>query len=84
MQLLFNNAPEHVQVVIRATTATAEWGALIDLAIKNKSGEMAGLSTDCTPEKFQRKYLILKAERQQLLELLDLMKYLAEPQQPRG
>ncbi len=76
MRHLLNKLPAHLEELLRIGTSAEAWGILLDCAIREKEVHLAGLSTDCTPEKFQRKYLILKAERQQLIDLLDFIKTL--------
>lgn len=81
MQLLYSEQPESTRLIIQQTTATTEWSFFLESCILQKTKDMAELSTDCTAEKFQRKYLVLKAEKQQLLDLLELMAHIQQLRQ---
>lgn len=81
MQHLFNKQPEYLRTVLLHTTATTEWSVFVTACILEKESEMANLSTDCDAEKFQRKYLLLKAQKQQLQDLLDLFVYFNQERQ---
>lgn len=81
MQNLFDKQPEAIRHIILMTTACDEWGVFIENCILEKNAEMAQLSTDCEAHQFQRKYLALKAQRQQFLDLLDLFQHIKQQRQ---
>lgn len=81
MQHLFSKLPAHVKTILKETTAVTEWSIFIESVILDKNAEMAGLSVDCSAEKLQRKYLILRAQKAQLEDLLDLFTHITKERQ---
>lgn len=75
MRHVFDKQPEFVRQILLTTTPCDEWAIYINACIVDKESEMAGLSTDCTANQFQRKYMALKAEKQQFHDWLDLLEY---------
>lgn len=76
MQHLLSSLPEHVRVQLEQMTPTDAWGVLIEFAIREKEKAMAELSISHAPEELYRKFVVLKAERQQLDDLFALVKSL--------
>ena len=81
MQTLFDNQPDAIKQIILMATPCDEWGVFIENCIRDKSTEMAQLSTDCDAHEFQRKYLALKAQRQHFLDFLELLKHIKTQRQ---
>lgn len=81
MQHIFDKLPDAIKQIILMTTADNEWGVFLEFCIRDKNEEMAELSTDCDAHQFQRKYLALKAQRQQFLDFLDLLEHFKQQRQ---
>jgi len=75
MRTLFDKQPEYIQTILVQTTAATEWSVFLESAILDLNDQMSGLQTDCDAYEFQRKYAMLKAQKQQVLDLLDLMQH---------